>query len=501
MRDDEGSTADETRPLLFRSACWMRAALDRREISAVELLDAHLEQYRSLNAALNVVVAVDLEAAAAAARAADAALAEGRAGPLAGLPMTIKDVFEVVGMPATCGLPVLADHYPARDADAVAALRAAGAVIWGKTNVPAGAVDHQSFNPIHGVSRNPWDLERTTGGSSGGAAGAVAAGLTPLDFGSDIGGSIRVPSHFCGVYGSKPTWGVVSGRGHIPPMPGARGKTPLGVYGPIARSAFDLEWVLDIAVGADDLDRRAWSVRLPRSRHERLQDFRVGLWLDAHPLDDGYRAAIESFVEDLERLGVKVDRRARPAIDPDDSYEIYLATLMALQGAGVPPEDYAAQVEAGSKAADPASYAARIGRFMSQSVRDLGAAESRREGLQAAWRGFFEGCDLLICPIFPRVAFPHDPTGDGHMAQYERRLIVNGRPIPYLDGLKWPGLVTVAELPATAIPTGRLVDGAPAGVQIIAGHLDDRTTLRFAQLIERELGGYRVPPMGLVKST
>lgn len=485
---------DSATPLPFRSARALRGALDRREISAVELLDAQIAHYDKVNPALNVVISTDLDGARVAAKAADAAMARGEAGPLAGIPMTIKDVFEVVGMPATCGIPELADHRPTRDADAVEALRAAGAVIWGKTNVPTGAVDHQSFNPIYGISRNPWNLDHTPGGSSGGAAAAVAAGLTSLELGSDIGGSIRVPSHFCGVYGSKPSWGVVSGRGHIPPMPGVRGKTPLGVYGPIARSAFDLEWVLDMIVGPDDLDRKAFSISLPPSRHERIGDFRVGLWLDAYPLDGAYRDAIEAFVERIEGIGAKVDRNARPAVDPALNFETYLRVLMALEGAGAPADAYAEQVAAG-EAAEPGSYAAIIGRSMSQNVRSLGEAQAHQQALMAQWRAFFSEYDLLICPIFPCTAFPHDPSGNGHMAQYDRRLLVDGEPIPYLDGLKWPGIATLPELPATAVPTGILADGLPTGVQIIGPYLEDRTTLRFAQLIERELGGYRIPPL------
>lgn len=486
---------DADRPLLFRSARSQLDALAAREISAVELLEEHLRHYRAVNPALNAVVATDLEGARIAAAAADAARAAGSAAALAGLPMTIKDVFEVVGMPATCGLPMLADHRPARDADAVAALRRADAVIWGKTNVPAGAVDHQSFNSVYGLTRNPWHLGRTPGGSSGGAAAAVAAGIAGLELGSDIGGSIRVPSHFCGVYGLKPSWGVVSGRGHIPPLPGARGDTPLGVYGPIARSAFDLELALDIIAGADELDRGAWSVRLPPARHDRLSEFRVGVWLDAYALDDGYRAAIESFVDRLERSGVRIDRRARPAIDAAESYATYLALLMALEGAGASDADYAAQIAAGRAAGDDASYAAVLGRHLSASVRDLGHAQARRDALIAAWRAFFDDCDLLICPIFPCVAFAHDASGNGHLAQYTRRLAVSGASVAYLDGLQWPGLVTLAELPAVAVPTGILVGGLPAGVQVIGPRLEDRTPLRFAQLVERELGGYRIPPL------
>ncbi|HWJ69193.1 MAG TPA: amidase [Sphingobium sp.] len=485
---------DAATPLLFQTARALRNALDRREISAVELLDEQLAHYEAVNPAINAIVATDPDAARAAARAADAAIARGDAGPLAGIPMTIKDVFEVVGMPATCGFTELAGHYPERDADAVAALRAAGAVIWGKSNVPTGAVDHQTVNPVYGLTRNPWNHDHSPGGSSGGAAAAVAAGITSLELGSDIGGSIRVPSHFSGVYGMKPSFGVVSGRGHIPPMPGARGKTPLGVYGPMARSAFDLEWMLDLIVGPDDLDRKAFSITLPPARQERLRDFRVGVWLDAYPIDDGYRAAIETMLASIERAGGQVDRKARPDIDPANQYETYLTVLMALEGAGATDADYAAQLGAG-RDAEPGSYAERIGTRMSQNVRSLGAGHARQEELINRWNAFFRDYDLLICPIFPRVAFPHAATGDGHMAQYDRKIIVNGQPIPYLDGLMWPGMATLPGLPAAAVPTGELVEGLPTAVQIIGPSLEDRTPLRFAQLLETAIGsGYRIPP-------
>ena len=213
--------SDTPPPLALRSATQLIKLLKAREISAVELLELHLDRVSRLNPALNVIVDQDPDEARRAASEADAQLASGReAGPLCGLPMTIKDAWEVTGMRATCGIPPLAQHRPTRDADPVARLRSAGAVLFGKTNVPTGAGDHQSYNPIYGRSNNPWNLERTVGGSSGGAAGALAAGLTALELGSDIGGSIRCPAHFCGVYGHKPSYGVVPVRGHIPPDPG-----------------------------------------------------------------------------------------------------------------------------------------------------------------------------------------------------------------------------------------------------------------------------------------
>ena len=268
-----------------------------------------------LNPALNAVVELDLEMARQAARTADDA-AEGHRGPLHGLPMTVKDTFEVVGMTATCGLPELAQHRPDRDADAVARLRAAGAIPFGKTNVPSLAADHQSSNPVYGVTRNPWNLARTPGGSSGGAAVAVAAGLTPFELGSDIGGSIRCPAHFCGVYGHKSSHGIVPLRGHIPPMPGEFLAPPLGVAGPIARDPRDLELLLDVLVAPGELDRRAWHVRIPPSRRDRLRDFHVTLCTDTGFSVDGRQLlAIQGLVEDLRRAGVTVDDAPPPGID------------------------------------------------------------------------------------------------------------------------------------------------------------------------------------------
>src|SRR5690554_3436697 len=269
--------------LAFAPATEQLRLLETGAISAAELLDLYLGRIDRLNSAYNLVVATDLDRARAAAKEIDSARASGDPlGPLAGLPVTIKDSYEVAGMPATCGLEPLRDHVPERDADAVTLLREAGAIPFGKTNLPAGASDWQSFNPIYGISRNPWNPERTVGGSSGGAAGAVAAGFTAFELGSDIGGSIRIPAHFCGVFGHKPTYGMVPLRGHIPPPPGMLAQPELGVAGPIARSASDLALLMPILAQGP--------APLAPPRHERLADFRVGVWMGdgAYKLDSAY---------------------------------------------------------------------------------------------------------------------------------------------------------------------------------------------------------------------
>lgn len=472
--------------------------LRERKIGSLELLELQLARINRLNPALNAVVAMDVEGARHSARAADNAPADSR-GPLHGLPITIKDAYEVIGMPATCGFPDLAKHRPSRDADAVAHLRASGAIPFGKTNVPIAAADHQSYNPVYGTTNNPWDLTRTPGGSSGGAAAAVAAGFSALELGSDIGGSIRCPAHFCGVYGHKPSYGLVPMRGHIPPAPGMLTAPPLGVGGPIARSPADLELALDILAAPVAADALAWSVKIPPSRCERLADFRVALWADqkAYSVDRRCVDVMHGFADDLRRIGVRVDDDARPGIDVDASDDLYVDMLFSTVSAGMPEEVLAETGRAGQTFdAGPRSYPSRIARAVRLTHHEFLTLRERQEQLRRSWAQFFEHYDVVLCPIMPTVAFKHDHSGagPGHIAQYSRTHTVDGQPIPYLNGLQWPGLVTVANLPATAIPTGRQIDGLPMGLQVIGPYMQDRTPLRFAQLAAEALGGYVPPP-------
>jgi amidase len=485
-----------TADMHYLTAGQLKDALASRKVSALELLDLHLARVKVLNPIYNAVVALDEEGARRQARAADEVFAKGiDLGPLHGLPMTIKDSFAVAGMAATCGIEELRDYRPAHDATAVARIRASGAVIFGKTNLPAGAADHQSFNALFGLTRNPWNVDRTVGGSSGGSAAALAAGFTPLELGSDIGGSIRVPAHFCGVYGHKPSYGIVSLEGHIPPPPGHFFQPELAVAGPLARSAADLEFLLNIVLGPPEFGPGGAGIQLPPPRHHDLKSFRVAVWNDAssYPLDSSYAATIDALVSDLRRLGVKVDA-AKPSIDTSKSYSLYLQTLFGIIGAGLPPPAVDAIVEAGKGAAD-GSYAHRISAAVQQTLPQYFGVAEERQKLLRAWRDFFTRYDVLLCPITPTVAFPHDTHRADMAAQFERSLLVDGAPVPYMDNLAWPGLVTVANLPATAIPTRRLVGGLPAGVQIVGPYLGDRTTLKFAQLIDQALGGFVAPPL------
>jgi amidase len=470
------------RKLAFAPASEQIRLLQSREIGAGELLDLYLDRIDRLNAEYNLVVAFDRDRARAAASEIDRRRREGETlGPLAGLPITIKDSYEVTGMPATCGLVPLRHHMPEQDADAVALLRKAGANIFGKTNLPAGASDWQSFNPIYGISRNPWNPERTVGGSSGGAAAAVAAGLTSFELGSDIGGSIRIPSHFCGVFGHKPTYGLVSVRGHIPPPPGTLHQPELGVAGPIARSAADIDLLMSVLAPP-----------LPAPRHDRLADFRVGVWWggDAYRVDSGYRQALEAYVADLRAAGARIEEVELP-VDPRESYEVYLQVLFAIVGAPALQEADAFERLAGQ---DETGIAAKLARYMRTSLGEWFELAEKREHLFRAWARFFGEYDLLLCPAVPVVAFEHMAEGSGvHSDQLFRRITIDGEPAPYLD-FTWQGLALVANLPATVMPTGKFSQGLPCGLQLIGPHREDRTNIRFAQLAEQAAGAYLVPP-------
>lgn len=471
------------------TACETVAELEARHISALELLEHYLARQSRLDGSVGAVVATDVEAARQVARGVDAQRAAGHAlPPLAGLTMTVKDSLEVQGMPATCGIPALAQHRPEHDADAVALLRAAGAVIYGKTNCPLGAADHQSYNPLFGVTRNPWNAARTVGGSSGGSAAALAAGFSALEIGSDIGGSIRVPAHYCGVYGHKPSFGIVPRRGHIPPMPGEMAATPLAVIGPLARSAADLALAMQVLGHAAPAEAEAWTLRLPAPRHAALRDYRVGLWLGGYAVDDAYAAAISAFADALARQGVQVQTLGSGPVDADVSWATYRDMLFGVIGSGSPESELDAY-RAAAVDAPKGSHAWHLARATTQTLSNWMALSSRQAQLQAQWARWFERFDVLLCPVALNVAFEHQ-TEDGHgpVPQLKRQLLVSGAPRPYLDNLQWPGLATLAHLPSTVRPIGLTSDGLPMGVQIIGAYLQDFSSIGFAKLCDEAFG-------------
>ena len=478
----------------FESVTTLAGALARREISSRELLEVYLDRVEVSNPAVNAVVTLDVEAGRAAADAADALRASGAdVGPLHGVPVTIKDSIETAGMRTTSGSPDFAEHVPARDADAVARLRAAGAVIFGKTNLPTMAMDWQSYNPLFGVTNNPWDATRTPGGSSGGSAAAIAAGLTGLELGSDIRGSLRVPAHFCGVFTLRPTFGIVPGRGHIPGPPGALSGADMGVLGPLARSADDLDLALAVLAGADPVQAKAWRLDLPPPRAATLGEYRIAAWLDDRycSVDEETRTLLHEAVEALRRAGANVDEAARP-VGIEEAHELYERLFAGVMSAGMPDvvlEAIESSVPPAANEDDP--LALKVARSYSQRHREWIMLNEHRMQLAARWAAFFENFDVLLCPVTPTAAFAHDHSPDPDA----RTISVDGQPRPYLDQSVWPSLAAAAYLPAAVAPVGLSKEGLPVGMQIIAPHLEDRTAIDIARHIEQVSGGYQVPPV------
>jgi len=478
--------------LAFRSALELADSLRRGELSSRELLEHYLARIEGVGSGLNAVVTLDAERALARADAADAARARGESwGPLHGLPMTVKDVFETAGLRTTAGAKPLAEHVPERDADAVQRLTGAGAIIFGKTNTPAWAMDWQTYNEIFGTTRNPWDLERTPGGSSGGSAAAVAAGLTSFELGSDIGGSIRIPAHCCGIFGHKPSWGIVPQRGHIPGLPGSLVETDINVVGPLARSVPDLSLALSVLAGPTAERARAWRLELPPPRHERARDWRVAVWLDdpEFPIDHSVRERLEAAVAALRAAGVQLDESARPPFPLSQAVDLY-RRLLAPATAVTLEDEHFEQLAAGAEGTPDGNEFTTFTRALAMRHREWLRLHDEREQMRRAWAEFFRDVDLLLCPVAAVPALPHDHSEPFIL----RRIQVNGAPRSYLDHFTWMGPIGAALLPATAVPVGRTPDGLPIGAQIVAPYLEDHSALGFAELLAREMGGFEAPP-------
>lgn len=478
----------------FRSATDLCADLAAGTLSSVDLLDHFRRRGERLNGRINAVIATNFEAASQRARECDEASTRGEClGPLHGLPITIKDSFQVVGMPTTSGVPELADFRPAENAVAVQRLVDAGAVVFGKTNLPFMATGFESYNDLFGTTRNPWNPDRTCGGSGGGPAASVAAGLAAFDISSDIGGSVRTPAHFCGVFAHKPSSGVVPHRGHIPGPPGTLAETDMVAVGPITRAAADLSLTFDALAGPDVLEATGWRLALPAARHERLADFRIAAWLDDPfgPVDDEVLERLEEAVTALEKQGVAVDRTARPDFDVQQAFDAFLTVLASVLGAGQDDDGNAALAERADNL-DPSdrSIPATWRRGLVLSHRQWLGDNELRARVRYAWARFFGDFDVLLTPPMGTVAFSHDQGEDFA----DQVIAINGKPHPYLEQLFWPGFANFAYLPASVVPLGPARSGLPVGMQIMAGHLEDRTALRFAELTEGIWGGYAPPP-------
>ncbi|WP_405163844.1 amidase [Nocardia sp. NBC_01499] len=478
----------------FQSAEQLSAALRAGDVTSVELTEEAIARIERDDKAINAICVPDFDRALAAARDADQARARGEDRPLLGIPVTVKESYNMVGLPTTWGMPQFRDFMPAEDAVQVSRLKAAGAVLLGKTNVPLMLQDLQSFNEIYGSTNNPWDHERTPGGSSGGSAAALAAGFGALSIASDIAGSLRTPAHFCGVYAHKPTVGLVATRGMVPPpAPALPTEHDLAVAGPMARTARDLTLLLDVMAGPDPLTRGvAYDLRLPPARHERLADFRV-LVLDEHPnipTGAAVRAGVQRVADALIDSGARVERHSALLPDLVEAAALYLRLVVANFSGGYPEERHAQmRTHAAGLSADDHSPGAEWVRGMVLSHRDWMAADIRREQHRHGWRQFFAEFDAVVCPITPTPAFPHDHE----RAMTERPIDIDGVEYPFADQVAWAGLATMPGLPATAIPAGRSPEGLPVGVQLIGPMFEDRTPLRLAELLEEKIGGFQAP--------
>jgi amidase len=473
----------------FLPASRLARMVRRGDIGCLELLDHFIERVERLNPALNAVVVKDYDRARKRARLLDRTRGDHR-GPLLGVPMTVKESFDLNGHATTWGNAARSNHKAQEDALPVRRLEAAGAVVFGKTNVPVNLADWQSYNPIFGVTVNPWDTAHTPGGSSGGSAAVTAAGLSGLEMGSDIGGSIRVPAHYCGVFGHKPTWGLLPPRGHS--LSGAAAMTDISVIGPIARSAEDLELALDALYGPDPAETKL-TFRLPPPRGKRLADLRIAVWPSqaGHATDSETILLLESLAKFLRSSGAKISRTARPEFDPNEAYHVYLKLLYAALSGRASEEQLKGTRAAVKKLAptDMSADAIMI-RGVDMTHREWLGLNERRHQLRRIWGAFFQDWDVLLCPVIASPALPLMQEGE----TWERRHTVDGKEIPYNDMLFWPGVTCGYHLPASVAPLGMSKTGLPIGVQVVGPLYGDRLTIHVAGLLEKTWRSFESPP-------
>lgn len=474
--------------LHHQSATQLLATMRRGQVGARELLEHFLARVDRLNPAINAIVVQDRARARARADAADAARSRGESlGPLHGLPMTLKESFDWAGTPATWGIPEWKDNIASTDALAVQRLNAAGVNVFGKTNVPIRLADFQSYNAIYGTTDNPWKPGATPGGSSGGSAAALAAGLCALEIGSDIGGSIRNPAHFCGVFGHKPTWNLLPMRGHG----AALTPTDISVIGPLARSAFDLELMMRLLAVPDEIEARAQNWQLP-TLDRPLAGLRVALWDSESlcPPSADVRARVRAVAQAMADQGALVDDQARPEFSAEHSHETFEALLASAMAARIPQADFD-RMSAIAQAAPPddQSPLARQARWQTMRAREWGQRNEDRTRLRWAWHRFFSRFDLVVTPIMPTTAFAHDHGSPG-----KRQITIDGQAHPYFCQTFWAGLVGVSLLPATVIPGGLGSDGLPIGVQLIGPAYSDLRLIQIAQRLEQLGFAFQAPP-------
>jgi len=470
--------------ILYRSAFELARDIKKRELTSREVLAFFLKRVEQFNPKLNSVVQLDLDRARRRADEADAAASRGEDwGPLHGVPLTVKDAFVTEGIVSTNGMPEFKDFIPNRNADGVQRYIDAGAIVFGKTNVPYMSSDLQSYNDIYGTTNNPWDLSRTCGGSSGGPAASLAAGLTPLEIGSDIGGSIRTPAHFNGVFGHKPSYGIVSQRGHLP-WHETLNEGDLWVVGPLGITAGDIQQAFHLLLGPPADRALGWKVDLPTARTTDVKTLRVATYFEdpACELDSEAKRLLESAAKSLEMEGAQVHWQTKPDIDFDENHSVYMQLLWVYMTMDTLEEQKQQMRQAGDNSA--------LIEAMDISHADWVALHERRLQLSAKWADFFKNYDVLLAPVTHVPAFKHDHSDD----MVTRTLMVNGKERPYLDLLFWSGFSLSTYLPASVAPAGRTAGNLPVGVQIIGPYLEDWTTLAVAAMLEKCHQGFEPPP-------
>ena len=478
--------------IVFKSALELGRKLRARKISSRELLGECLAQHAKHNPAINAVIFTEIERAQKAAAAADWRLKQGTArSAFDGVPMTIKESFDWAGTPSTWGDPALKNNIASKDAVALTRMTDAGAVLYGKTNVPLALSDWQSFNAIYGTTNNPWDVTRTPGGSSGGAAAALATGMSALEVGSDIGASIRNPAHYCGVFGHKPTYGVVPYRGHL--MPGSVSISDITVAGPLARSARDLTAMMQVLVGSEGIEQRGMTFNLPKATQKGFKDFRVAIKLSSavSEVDQCYQDLLMSLGQFMKKNVKKLSWDAAPDFDDAEAYENYITLLRSTATKRMSDDEIAAAAQrAKGFDANDKSYVAMMARAFGLSHGGWLRANERRHQMRQIWDAFFDNWDVLLCPCAASAAWPHDQLGERH----DRLIPVNGKMVSTIDQRFWAGYSCNFFLPSTVAPLGLTPEGLPCGVQIITREYGDYTSLRFAELLEREWRGFVIPP-------
>ena len=476
--------------LMLKTAEELSELIKTRTVSSRELLDEAVARFEAFNPTVNAITEHRIEEARKAAMNADEATARDESiGVLHGLPVTIKEAYDWVGTPSTWGNPEWINNFPERNSPSVERLLDAGAIIWAKTNVPFMLSDWQSFNDIYGCTNNPWDLNRTPGGSSGGSAVSLATGMSALEIGSDIGASIRNPAHYCGVFGHKPTMGLIPQTGHT--APGFDTEVDIAVMGPLARSANDLDRALSVLAGPDGYDATAYTVQLPEAEGKRLEDYRVGVLLDttACVTSTALIEHLQNTIDSLASQGVNVSDTV-PDINQNEFFENYLLLLRAANGVSMSDEAFN-NAQAGHEGWERGerSYRNLVDHAAHMTHREWSALDQQRDKYRRAWAEFFEEFDLLLCPAAASTAFVHDHEGE----RPDRTIDIEGSQEPVVDQLFWAGWSCCVYLPSTVAPVG-LLDDLPVGLQIVAPHLQDRRSIHFASLIERELGGFVAPP-------